>query len=97
MIIATDYKTNKCINIPNDCQFIRHNLIKIDEVTYKIQFYTLRAMFNSDADYYNSWNKNCGKVRTKRYIHLNKRLTTSDKIDYLYLIAKQNGVYLLKI
>lgn len=81
-------------------KFIK-NTIKIKteekEINLKIEFYAPTWTFSDKLEASNAWNKACGSLRTKRYIHLSKRKTVEEKISYINDIIKQEGAYLMEI
>lgn len=74
------------------------HIISICGVDYKIQFYAPTWHYNdNDPRKWKEWNKHCGKIRGKRYVHLHKKKSLIEQISYINLIIKLGGCYLIKI
>ena len=72
------------------------HIISICGVDYKIQFYAPTWLY-SGKDYIDEWNNHCGKLRGKRYIHLYKKKSLIEQINYINLIISLGGCYLINI
>jgi hypothetical protein len=78
-------------------EFKAHNKLVSNGKTYKIEFYAPTWTYSNKQDANKAWNRACGKLRTKRYIHLNKRKSTMDKLRYIKTVISQEGCYLMEI
>ena len=72
------------------------HIISICGVDYKIQFYAPTWLYKG-KEWIDEWNKHCGKIRGKRYVHLHKKKSLIEQIRYIQLIIKLRGCYLIKI
>ncbi len=94
---------SKSITTELDSICIKHSIshkhiLSVKGTDYKIQFYAPTWLYGeSDPRRWKEWNRHCGKIRTKRYIHLYKKKTLLDQINYINDIISIGGGYLIKI
>lgn len=88
--------TTDIINVKIKRGITHKHILSISGVDYKIQFYAPTWLYNGDA-YTGEWNKHCGKVRCKRYVHLYKKKSLLEQINYINLIIELGGCYLIRI
>ena len=74
------------------------HILSINDIDYKIQFYAPTWVYNGgDPKVWEEWNKHCGKLRGKRYIHLYKKKNILHQLLYIKHIMKLGGCYLILI
>lgn len=74
------------------------HILSINNIDYKIQFYAPTWIYNDgDPRKWKEWNMHCGKLRTKRYIHMYKKKSLEAQIEYINSIIAIGGCYLIKI
>lgn len=74
------------------------HILSINDIDYKIQFYAPTWIYNDgNPRKWKEWNMHCGKLRTKRYIHLYKKRSLAEQIEYINTIIAIGGCYLLNI